>query len=86
MFKAFDNPIKIHIADAYNSYEKPIVYDADTIDTETDIFKALYLIYGTADTETDINTELLKSLGCKNPQLYNPKKGTELMIGGTWLG
>lgn len=85
MFKAFEKPRKLHIAEAYNNYRKPVVYDADTIDTETDMFKTLYLIYGTAESQEDINMELLKEMGCKNPKLYSPNEGADLMIGGVWL-
>ncbi|MCM1540370.1 MAG: hypothetical protein NC121_03825 [Blautia sp.] len=85
MFKAFEKPVKLHIADAYSKYGKPVVYDADAIDTETDMFKTLYLIYGTIETQEDVDMELLKSMGCMHPELYNPNEGADLLIGGVWL-
>lgn len=86
MFEPFKKPIKMHIADAYSTRNKPIVYDADTIDTETNEFKTLYLIYGIIDSEENLDINYIKSLGCQNPKIYNPNsEESKLMIGGIWL-
>lgn len=72
MQNIFLKPIKSHIADVYDTERKIVIYDADSIDTRTNIFKTLYLIYGTLDNVTDLDIKQLQSVGCKNPELYNP--------------
>ena len=85
MFKALEKPVKLHIADAYTKLGKPVVYDADAIDTKTDMFKTLYLIYGIIDNQEEMDITYIKSLGCKNPKIYNPNEDSSLTIGGIWI-
>lgn len=85
MFKALDKPIKLHIADAYTQLGEPVVYDADSIDTTTDMFNTLYLIYGTVDNPANVDVLYLQTLGCINPKVYNPDTVSNLTIGGIWL-
>lgn len=84
--RLFETPVKSHIADVYDKTGKIVVYDTKSIDTETNMFKTLYTIYGTLDTVDDLDIEQLQQLGCESPQLYNPQESKPIEIGGVWIG